>query len=347
MVFSYYLIKIPYTLIHKLVSICGGARQTVFYCGEMLDWEAFKPVQKYLKQIEIVTDKPIVRKALMERGIRSKQLPVFPWSVIMARHACHKFPAMSIIKIGMRHGPYHFKRFTSAENYNLFNLYLMTSPDDVLEGKRVGVSCGVSVGYPRLDSAIIGDYSQKYLDSLKQQAQLTEGKPILLFSATWNHSGMSAVNLWYQRLHELKDRYNVIVTLHPWTSDIFKNSIRNQGIHIIEGDHIPWLCIADIVIGDTSSLLGEACALDKSLITFRMEGGKRSLDKIETMIKRISLRITDWDGLKPAIERYLQDPVLLNEERAEANRLMFDVLDGKAGQRAAEEIIKLLPELKP
>lgn len=346
MVFSYHLSKYPYRLIYKLLKLLGKAGQTVFYCREIQDWEAFEPVQKHLKPLGIVSNKPEVRKYFRKQGIRVRGLPVFPKAVIMARHSCYKFPSAEIIKIGLRHGPYHFKKMTRAENYNQFNLYLMTSRDDVAEGEKTGINCAVAVGYPKLDPALSRTYSREFLQQLSQRAGIKADKPILLFSATWLGSGMSALLAWCDRLGELKDHYNLIVTLHPWIGEEYRRRVQAGGAYLIEGNHIPYIYLADIVIGDTSSLLAEACALDKPIITWQTGRARRSLEKIDQILRSISLRIDGWEQLQPAIERLLRDPELLRSARAEANKLMFDELDGRAGKRAAREICKLIPELK-
>ena len=347
MVFSYHLTKYPYRLAYKLMKLIGQAKQTVFYCREIQDWEAFEPVQKHLKSLAIVSNKPEIRKYFREQGVQVRRLPVFPKAVIMARHSCYKFPSAEVIKIGLRHGPYHFKKMTRAENYNQFDLYLMTSLDDVAEGVKTGISCAVAVGYPKLDPALNDEYSSACLEQLRVLAGIREGKPTLLFSATWLGSGMSALLSWCDRLEKLKDRYNLIVTLHPWIGEEYRQRIKASRAYLIEGNHIPYIYLADIVIGDTSSLLAEACALDKPIITWQTGKAKRSLDKIDQILRSISLRIETWEELEPAIERLLNQPNLLRSARAVANRLMFDKLDGKAGERAAAEIIKLVPELKP
>lgn len=347
MVFSYFLSCYPYQFIYRLLKLLRAPRETVFYCRELQDWDVFEQVQKHLRPVRIVTNKAHVRRYFRQSGIKTGALPVFPKAVIMARHSCYKFPAGEIIKIGMRHGPYHFKKMTRAENYNQFDRYLMTSRDDVYEGEKTGINCAVAVGYPKLDPALNHAYDPVFLEQLRLKSGIEPEKPTLLFSATWTGSGMSALLNWYDKLESLRAEFNILVTLHPWIGAEYRQRIRQSGAFLIEGNHIPFMYLADIVIGDTSSLLAEACALDKPIITWQTGTARRSLEKIDKILREISLRIDSWQELQPAIHRLLQEPELLRAARAEANRLMFDDLDGKAGERAAAEIIKLLPELKP
>lgn len=346
MVFSYHLTKYPFRLVYAILSLFGRTKGIYFYCAEQIDLEVFREIQRHLHSVDIVTDKKSMLKYFLDHKIPCKQLPVFPKAVIMCRHACHKFPSQRIIKIGMRHGPYHFKKMTSASNYNLFDIYMFSSQDDLAEAIKTGVKTGVATGYPKLDPALNGEFSQKELSTIKIKAGITADKPILLFSATWPGSGMSGLDLWKHRIGSLKDKYNLMVTLHPWVSDADRELIRKQGIYLVERDVIKHIYISDIVIGDTSSLLAEACALDKPMITWKVPAAKRSQEKIEALIESFSLQVESLDELRIAVKRYLATPNLLSDERHKASRLMFDNLDGSAGKNAANVIIKLLPELK-
>ncbi|HOH46389.1 MAG TPA: CDP-glycerol glycerophosphotransferase family protein [Candidatus Cloacimonadota bacterium] len=345
MIFKHWIAKYPYILTYRLLKLFRRPRGIVLYCSEFLDWEIFEPVQKYLKPIKVVSNKPKVRKLLAEKGIRAGRLPVFPKAVIMTRHSCDRFPAPEIIRIGMTHGAYHFKKLTKAKNYNLFNQYLFTSEAGLQAAQKIGVKIGVAVGYPKLDKALTGAYSATELKSLKQEAGIREGLPIIVFSSTWTASGMSALHRWIDRIEELKDRYNVIVTLHPWIEEAKRKYIRDKGIYVIKTNPVDYLYLAEIVVGDNSSLLGEACALNKAIITWKSPRGRRSVAEIEQMIASFSVQVDSWEEFLEAIETCLKDPGIKSAERQKANEIMYSSLDGQAGARAAAEIVKFLPEL--
>jgi hypothetical protein len=348
MVFSYYLYRIPYTIIYKILNSWKKTLPVVFYCPSYLDWEIFQPVQKFLQPLPILTDNRQTEALFLRQKRTVYRMPFFPKAVIMCRHSCHKFPAKDIIKIGMRHGPYHFKRLTKAANFNLFDLYLMTSEADQEAAEKIGVNCSKSVGFPKLDRAFNGELNEETLQEYYLKAKIDKAKKTILFTATWIESGMSAFFKWSERVGELSDTFNIIVSLHPWIDKQHRQVISSTpGIFFIEKEEtLPYIMISDYCVGDTSSILGECCALNKPIITFRCEIGKRGLEEIEEIIDSISLRIERFEELLPAIEKYEAFPGLREKERAAANRIMFDKLDGKAGLRAAEEIVKLLPELR-
>jgi hypothetical protein len=348
MVFSEALLRYPYTLLWHLVRSLSKPAPVVAYCAEVMDWQSLAPVLKHLAPVPVVTTNPGVKRYLREKGIACHGLPSFPRAVIMCRHATHRFPCSGIIKIGLRHGPYHFKRMTKAANYNRFDLYLFSSVADLKAAEAIGVRVGKAVGFPRLDPAFDGTITPGQLEELKRGRKLDPGKPVLLFTATWDRSGMSGIGHWYDKLEQLANSYNVVVTVHPWTAEAYVERIKaTRGVGFLEeADLLPWLMLADICIGDTSSLLAECSALSKPIVTFRTPTARRSLDEIELILKDISLQVESFGELIKALETLISEPGLLREGQARANQTMFDILDGKASLRAAKEIIKLIPELK-
>jgi CDP-glycerol glycerophosphotransferase (TagB/SpsB family) len=347
MVLSYYLNYIPYWKTWMLLRLFRKQKQGCFYCGDLLDLEIFAPVQKYLQPLPIVAKNRKVQAQLEAKGIKAKVMPVFPDYVVMTRHAAWKFPVKQIRKVGLRHGPYHFKQFTDAKNYNMFNLFVMTSPEDVRIGTKIGIRSALGIGYPKLDSAFDGTYSPQFLQELKLKHNLTNIKPTVLLSATWEDSGMSALDRWAGRLSELTEKYNILVTLHPWCKKESRDIIRNtSGVILLEELNLtPWIMLADVCIGDTSSVLAEFSALNKPIITFKVDTAKRLTEEIISLISSFTLQINTFEELKPALREALRNDKLAYA-RAEANKVMFNNLDGTAGLKTASAIVKLIPELK-
>lgn len=319
----------------------------ICYCAEPLDYLIFESVQPYLTYIP-VAGKRKTRLYLKKRGIKCKRMPCFPKAVIMFRHAAHKFPERRIMKIGFRHGAYNFKKYTHADNYNEFTLFLTTSQSDVEIAESLGCRTVYSIGAPKIDPLFNGKYNSDTLIPYKEKANIDSSKKTILLTTTYNASGMSAINKWINKLDYLNRRYNVLVTVHPWADRAKKNRLQKEScIYFIEDiNTLPYLAIADVMVGDYSSIMGEFCALDKPIITFKVTPGKRAITEILELISSISIQVNTFDEMVTAIDRSLNDPDELSKARQEANKIMFDALDGKAGERAAEQIIKYLPELK-
>ena len=253
MVVSELLLKIPYSFAWRLANANNYSFPIVFYCTDYVDYLVFAPIQKHLPELTIVAKNKSVQKILADKGISSILWPVYPKVVIMARHSLHKFPSNKIIKIGLRHGAYNFKKFIKASKYNKFNLFLFTSENELENAKHLGIRIGASVGFPKIDKLHDNSFSDSEIFALKNKIALDQNKKTLLFSATWNKSGLSAIEKWHDKLHQLTIKYNIIVTVHSFTEKQYLTKINNTPkLYFIKNENInPYLIMADLLVGDT------------------------------------------------------------------------------------------------
>lgn len=349
MVLSYYFQKPLYCLAWHFLRAVGKTGTCILYCDDAFDAQLFVNVQRHLRPVAVVAKNRTVREALAAQGIQSTTLPAFPECVIMFRNMAWKFPCRKIIKIGFEHGAYNFKRFSKAHYYNLFNVFFMTSTHDVRRAEKRGITTAVAIGYPKIDSLFNGSLTDAYLKELASSIGLKPERKTLLFSATWDDSGMSAVHLWYDRLSELSDRFNIMVTLHPWVSEQFRCVVQaTPGIFIIkEYNLLPYIQLSDVCISDTTSLIAEFCLLRKPTVTFRLPPTPRTMPDVIEMIEKISVRIDSFEELTHAVDQISEFPEALTKNQTAAVERFFDTPDGKAGQMAADRIIGLMPRLAP
>ena len=329
MIFSYYLKKIPYTLLWQLTDLFKNHRSIAIYCADLIDWYILKFIKENNDDVKVVSKNHRIRKQLREIGIEATNGWVFPQVVIMTRHAFHIFPCRKIIKIGLRHGPYHFKSMIDAKKYNLFDLYLFTSEYELQQAEKLGIKCGAAGGYPKLDPALDGSLKQDKINLLRKKLNF-DARPILIFSATWEGSGLSAVERWYNQIEKLTQNYNILVTLHPWVKRKYRKRIdETKGVILLEEEDIlPYLVLADLMVGDTSSILAEFSALKKAIITFRIKPQKRLDQEVFDLICQISLQIDDFKQLPDAIEYLLKNQKQLQIAQEESNRRFFLPFDG-------------------
>jgi len=348
MVLSYYVIKFPYRLVWNILNLFKKRKEVVFFCANELDLEIFKNVQRHLKPIPIVAKNRSIQKKLLEKGIKARIMPVFPKGVIMCRQACYLFPEPKIVKIGINHGAYHFKPFANVKGHNMFDQFHFTSSKEVEEAKAIGIVSGVGLGYPKMDDAYNGTYSEEVLNRLKKKLKLDENKKTILFSSTWDGSQMSAVHKWYDQLKDYTEKYNVLVTLHVWTSDKYRDIIRETpGVKYIDTQNVtPYIMIADICVGDTSSILSEMCALYKPIITFKVPVVRRTVPEVREIISSISFQIDSQEELGKMLDYAYENANEKRDAQQIANQRMFESLDGKAGERIANKIMEVLPELE-
>lgn len=344
MVFSYYLYKYPYKLLWYLNSYIGKTIEFAFYCADPLDYKMFLPIAKFLPGVQIIAKNSKTKKFLSQSGIPYTNMPAFPKVVIMARQTPYKFPVDKIVKFGFDHGLYQFKRWTSPENYNGFNLYFVSSPKQVEIANSMGINSVRAVGYPKLDNAFNGHYNEAYIENLKRSLQLNPQKKTIIFTSTWNVAGLSVLSKWIDKLDLLTNDYNILVTVHTWTAPSYISKLKfMKQIHFIEEyDVTPYLMIADVLVGDYSSIIGEFCAFDKPIITFEVPESERTIPEILQLIKSISIQINDFDEIHEALERCIRNPNEKQKERQEANNTLFYKLDGLAGKRAAEFILSAI-----
>ncbi len=309
----------------------------------MMDYFIMKPIIRRFPSSRIVAKNKTIRKELELLGVKTLSWPSFPDVVVMARHAMHEFPIKNVVKVGMNHGPYIFKDFIGAKKYNAFHRFLMTSPEHVALGEKVGIKSGVAIGYPKLDQAFNGEITEATQDVLRKSLHFDPEKPAILFSSTWDKSSMSAIDIWHSRVEELSSSYNVMVTVHPFMSDHYKESLKaKHNISYIESSNIiPYLMLADVLISDTSSIIAEYCSLDKPIVTFRVDTGKRLKTEIKDLIATISTSVTSFEEMETAITLSLKNDMLTHARQA-ANKRFFLALDGKAAERAAAEILDVL-----
>ncbi len=349
MVASYYFIKPIYTVAWWTARLLRRNFSAILYCEDAMDALLYANVGKHLKKIPVVAKNRDVQAALKRIGFEAKRMPAFPDAVIMFRNMAWKFPCGVIKKIGFEHGAYNFKRFSKAQYYNLFDVFFMTSRSDVSRAHALGITTVQAVGFPKIDAAFDGSISPEDLKALSSRLGLDTKKKTLLFSATWDASGMSAVHLWYDRLSAFRDKYNIMVTLHPWVSDRYREALKRDSaiVYLDEFDVTRYIMLADVCVNDTSSLIAEFCLLDKPIVTFRLPPTPRTLPDVIELLERVSVRIDRFEELEGAVDRLLEEPAAQSRERRMAVRLFFDEPDGSAGKRAAERILEIVPQLAP
>jgi CDP-glycerol glycerophosphotransferase (TagB/SpsB family) len=346
MVLSQLFIAPPYFLAWHLKKLVRKSMQMDFFIGETMDYDVMESVIRAFPHARIVAKNKAVQGELAAKGVESVLWPTFPDVVVMARHATYKFPLSNIVKIGISHGVYDFKRMIAAKKYNVFDAYFLTSKKQLKKSEKHGITVGKFIGYPKLDAYISEEVDlEPYFEKLRTSGAYHPSKKTVMFNATWDGSGMSAVHLWIDHIHLLTDRYNVMATLHPLSSQALKDQLRTiPGIYVlVDSNSLPYQKIADVLVSDTSSLIGEFCAFDKPIITFKVHSGKRLAKEITKLLRKISHQVDSFDELEEVLPQVLETDDKAKQRR-KAIKKFFTTLDGKATERAVQEIHRLLAE---
>ena len=340
---SKYIIYIPYRLAW-LVAYNFRKNKTIhFYCAGQVDYVVMESIIQHFPEGVIVAKNRKVRNELKQYGIESKLYPTFPDIVVIPRHTARKYPEPRIKKVGMRHGASNFKGNVKASRFHAFDIYFVASQREVKQALDQGIENTYAIGFTKMDPYFNGQINKEVLDAYKKRLILDVNKPTIIFTATWNKSGMSAIDQWINHLEELSEKYNILVTVHHWMEKHYiKNLINNKKINFLTDKYIlPYLLLSDLMIADSSSIIGDFCTLDKPIITFRVPYKKKVPEDIIEMIETISFRINTYDELVDTIEEALKNPGKHAQKRKMYNSLLFESLDGNAGKRAANKIKEL------
>ncbi len=340
-----YLLPLFYKPLWMIRHRMGKTDRLAFYAADPLDVQMFQPIRKHLDDEVVFYAKNAKTRAFFKKqGMPCKRYPAFPEAVIMGRHAAYKFPVRKIVKIGFDHGLYQFKRWTKAKYYNQFDVYFVSSESQVQTAREKGITTVRAVGYPKIDRAFDGSITREDLEALGKKLGLDPAKRTVIFTSTWDVGGLSALKRWIDRVGELTADYNVLLTVHPWTKQALVDKLKKiPGAFFLEkADVTEYLLLADVFVGDYNSLIGEFCALDKPIITFKTPPSERSVPEVREMIAEISLQVETFDEIPGAIERCLRHPEEKGEAREKARQLLYKALDGQAGKRAAETIREII-----
>ena len=337
MVVSGWLIKIPYWLCWHVRRVFGLLDETVFYLDYAHDYFIIEHLLPHLNfPYRLVARNRRLAQNLRARGVEAGVWPAFPRRLILTRHAFHRFPLRAIKKVGLKHGPWFFKKMIRPGKFNAFDLFVFISESEVKLARQAGVTAGVAGGYPRLDAFSDPQIMAKS-QAIRQQPGFDAAKKTLLFTTTWDGSGMSAAHRWFNELHSLTEKFNILLSLHPMMSEGMKEKARSiPGVFLAGPEELPaQMLAADMLVGDTSSVLAEFCALEKPIITFTVDKGARLTPEIRTMIADISLQIENTVEIPMAVEQYEKNPSLKQAQRQHWTGIFFDDVNVSHGQKAA------------
>jgi len=222
----------------------------------------------------------------------------------------------------------------------------MTSETEVKTAKNVGINNTVSGGFPKLDSLTDGSIKGTDIKALRTKIGMNNGKKTLLFSSTWKGSGMSALDKWIDRLEELKNEYNILVTIHPLSDKNDRKKLQNtENIYFIEENFIyPYMIMSDALISDTSSIIAEYCVLYKPVIVFDTPDAGRTDPEVSELINKLSYKINGFDDLLNLLPEVWNEPHSRINEQKNAVKIFFDDDSPGKGKRSSDIINTFLKE---
>ena len=218
---------------------------------------------------------------------------------------------------------------------NFFDLYctpgpFMTESFDQLQSNH-GTFLVKETGWPKLDAID----PRIPIDDSKRKIGLDPSKKTILFAPTFSPKYTSAYAL-FQSIKQMEnDDWEWLVKFH----DLEKKETRNlyeklnpEKFNLIKDhDILPWMSAADILIGDTSSVLYEFLLFDRPIITYQ---AKTRLDK--------GINILEPDELKGAITRCFLDPQEFQNNRQSYVEDLHPYQDQNSSNRVIDAIQSVL-----
>ena len=216
---------------------------------------------------------------------------------------------------------------------DFFDLYCTHGPATTTRFNVLAKKCNffdvVETGWPKLDHLFT-------TPAMPIKARLqAENKKIILYAPTFSPSLTSAPALFdtIKALSQNKN-YHWLIKFHPkmakhWLEQY--HTLQTNNVDIIETSNINELLqTADIMVSDTSSVIGEFSLLNKATVSLNnKEPGDYlvNIQSAEQLEQAIELALTPSDSLQCAIQAYADD--------------LHPYKDGKAAQRilAATEVI--------
>lgn len=213
-------------------------------------------------------------------------------------------------------------------------------------------------GIPKLDPFFWRGHYDK--DLVKEKMGLDPQKKTVLFAPSYRPSCITYIK---EKVLELIPEYNLVVKLHPysWGGKYASHSqhrlyeklaAHNRELVLIPQDDYdiyPYLCVADTVISDTSSVINEFLALGKHGIIYELPHDK--LTHSDGM-PILSIAPKEWlagafphmnvpQQLPEAVRSALEPTDTMKQKLNEYRDYFFTGLDGKAGKRVKQVIDQL------
>lgn len=236
------------------------------------------------------------------------------------------------IKVEIFHGFSVAKRARHRGHFRIrgfFDLYCTQGPDTTGPfaelARRHGYFRVVETGWPKLDP-LFGPATP-----------VARPRPVILYTSTFTR-GLTSTTALYEELRRLSSNgaWDWFVTFHPkMSADVVRRyrALESPHLRFVETDDVvPLLQRADVLLGDTSSIVSEFLLLHRPAVTFRNRApGAHLLD------------VTRPSDVGPAIERALERPEpLMRAIRSYADRI-HPYRDGRSSARvleAADEFVE-------
>lgn len=268
--------------------------------------------------------------------------------LIQVWHACGAFKTFGFSRLGRPGGQKQSSK--SHRNYDFCTVSSSEICKYYAEGFGLSLDKVIPTGVPRTDMFFSEDYKLKARSAFYEKYPELKNKKIILFAPTFRgngkKSGFYPENRFdFVKLYEhFKGEYVIIIKHHPFVNNRcpIPPEYRGMIIDMSEEEELnELLFVTDLLITDYSSVVFEASLLNIPMILYSFD--------LQNYIASRGFYY-EYDSFVPGKIVYNMDSLIESIEKKdfEAEKIdafkhkFFDELDGRAGQRVADLILKLL-----
>ncbi|WP_031388541.1 CDP-glycerol glycerophosphotransferase family protein [Desulfonatronum thiodismutans] len=181
---------------------------------------------------------------------------------------------------------------------------------------------------------------------------LDPGKPMVLFAPTFNPELSAIPHVWDKVTTLGDDQTTIGVKLHHMTPEPWKElyrrlaAQRDDVVFLSDADYSGMMHAADVMVSDVSSMFVEFMLLNKPVVLFnspQLESFENyDPSDLEHKVRDAVLEADSVGALRKKVDKALDQPEILEEERLQYIEELDYGRDGKSVQRAAEAIRELL-----
>lgn len=278
------------------------------------------------------------------------------WHMVVDTHTNAFYPARNALRVYMHHGPgfgIMGNKIAIIRQSDIF-CGLSEVEREWFERLEPGIfnerRVFVPVGFPKNDALYRGQYDRS---AILASLRLPKRRTILITSHWQTPSTLRRLNDGpFRELARAFPDANIIQTGHPWLWQPNHN-IEPQWQHALLGavhdveakypnarfiqtaDVESLLAVADLLVGDYSSVMTTYSLLDRPIVYFADPGFEFSIPALRSVFVNAAHTFSDLDGLLPACFAALQSPQQRAEGRA-AMRATFFSNEGRSASVMAE-----------
>jgi hypothetical protein len=240
---------------------------------------------------------------------------------------------------GQTYAPGNNRGYAGGPGRETVVLYLAPGPHPANKHRQAWPTSRVAeVGCPWLDRWV-GYTPQEHVN------------PVIVLTWHWDGRGVcpeASSGFWFFRaaLPRLTERYTVLGHGHPRILEQIRPIYQELGIDVLEtAEEV--LEHGDLLVGDNTSLLFEFAATGRPVVVLNPPQYRKTVHHGLRFWEAagVGIQCDSPMELVHAVERALQDPPEVREERKRALSLVYSRIDGGSSVQAAQEVLAILCEL--